>query len=242
MWHKKLGVGYGICSISQGRLFQFDRYRDKARLTCMKPETGDEVWRFEYSSVYDDMLGYDNGPRCCPVVDGDRVYTFGVEGMLYCVRVADGKEIWKVDTAKDFGVVQNFFGVGSTPLVEGDLLIVNVGGSPPDSPREVCSGRVFGKDSGIVAFDKRTGAVRYRISDELASYSSPVAATIDGRRVCFCLCRGGFWRSSRRREKSRFITLGDRRCWRASTPRTRSSSGTAFLSRSVTASAARCCG
>src|SRR5688572_21088615 len=44
VWHKKLGVGYGICSISQGRLFQFDRYRDKARLTCMKPDTGDEVW------------------------------------------------------------------------------------------------------------------------------------------------------------------------------------------------------
>ena len=148
MWHKKLGVSYGICSISQGRLFQFDRYRDKARLTCMKPETGDEVWRFEYSRVYEDMFGYDNGPRCCPVVDDDRVYTFGVEGMLYCVRVADGKEIWKVDTAKDFGVVQNFFGVGSTPLIEGDLLIVKVGGSPPDSPQEVRSGRVFGKDSG----------------------------------------------------------------------------------------------
>ena len=191
VWHKKLGVGYGICSISQGRLIQFDCYRDKARLTCMKPDTGDELWRFEYSSVYADMFGYDNGPRCCPVIDGDRVYTFGVEGMLYCVRAADGKEIWKVDTAKDFGVVQNFFGVGSTPLVEGDLLIVQVGGSPPDSPQEISSGRVFGKDSGIVAFDRRTGAVKYRISDELASYSSPVAATIDGRRLCFCLCRGG---------------------------------------------------
>jgi outer membrane protein assembly factor BamB len=191
VWHKKLGVSYGICSISKGRLFQFDRHRDKARLTCMKPDTGDELWQFEYPVRYEDLLGYDNGPRCCPVIDDDRVYIFGVEGMLHCVRVADGKEIWKVDTAKDFGVVQNFFGVGSTPLVEGDLLIVQIGGSPPDSPQEVYSGRVFGKDSGIVAFDKLTGKVKYKITDELASYSSPVAATINGRRLCFCLCRGG---------------------------------------------------
>jgi outer membrane protein assembly factor BamB len=191
VWHKKLGVSYGICSISQGRLFQFDRYRDKARLTCMKPDTGEEMWRYEYPVSYEDQLGYDNGPRCCPVIDEDRVYMFGVEGLLHCVRVADGKEVWKVDTAKNFGVVQNFFGVGSTPLVEGDLLIVQVGGSPPDSPQEVYSGRVFGKDSGMVAFDKRTGKVKYKITDELASYSSPVAATVNGRRLCFCLCRGG---------------------------------------------------
>ena len=64
--------------------------------------------------------------------------------MLQCVGVADGKPVWRVDTTKDFHVVKNFFGVGSTPLVWGDLLLVNVGGSPPGGPPDVyrANGRV----------------------------------------------------------------------------------------------------
>ena len=105
----------------------------------------------------------------------------------------DGQVIWKCDTAEQFGVIQNFFGVGSTPIVEGDLLIAVVGGSPPED-RRIPRGqldRVSGNGSGIVAFDKMTGHVRYQITDELAGYASPVTATIDGRRWCFAFCRGG---------------------------------------------------
>ena len=177
-------------SISQGRLFLFDRHGDQARLTCMKAETGDPLWKFEYPTTFKDPYNYSNGPRCCPVVDGDRVYVYGPEGMLHCVRVADGKMVWKVDTPADFDVIQNFFGVGSTPVVEGNLLIAQVGGSPKGSDRENFMG-LKGNGSGVVAFDKLTGKVRYKITDELASYSSPVLATINGRRWCFVLARGG---------------------------------------------------
>jgi outer membrane protein assembly factor BamB len=121
------------------------------------------------------------------------VYLFGVEGMLHCLRAVDGTPVWNVDTRAEFGVVQNFFGVGSTPVIEGDLLIVQVGGSPPESqlvPPGMLN-RVTGNGSGVVAFDKYTGEVRYKLSDELASYSGPTLATIDGRRWCFVLARGG---------------------------------------------------
>jgi outer membrane protein assembly factor BamB len=124
------------------------------------------------------------------VVDGDRVYIYGPKGILNCVRITDGEHLWRVDTFADFGVVANFFGVGSTPVIERDLLITQVGGSPPGSPH-ILTGRVKGKDSGIVAFDKYTGKVKYKITDELASYSSPVLATIDDRRWCFVFARGG---------------------------------------------------
>ena len=43
----------------------------------------------------------------------------------------------------------------------------------------------------LVAFRITDGAVKYRIGAELASYSSPVLATIDGRRWCFLFARGG---------------------------------------------------
>jgi outer membrane protein assembly factor BamB len=136
------------------------------------------------------MYGYSNGPRAVPVVDGDRVYTFGAGGRLRCHLVTDGSLVWEVDTASEFGVVQNFFGAGSVPVIEGDLLIAAIGGSPEGSPG-IQSGKVAGNGSGIVAFDKKTGEVRYSITDELASYSSPVITTIGDRRWGFHLARGG---------------------------------------------------
>jgi outer membrane protein assembly factor BamB len=126
-------------------------------------------------------------------VDEDRVYTFGVDGLLQCRGVLDGALIWSIETNPRFGVVQNFFGVGSTPIVHGNLLIVQIGGSDAASQR-VPPGQldlVEGNGSGIVAFDKFTGQVRYQLTDELASYSSPVPATIDGRAWCFVFARGG---------------------------------------------------
>jgi outer membrane protein assembly factor BamB len=121
------------------------------------------------------------------------VYTYSAEGILQCVGVADGAPVWRRDTMREFHVVKNFFGVGSTPLVWGDVLLVNVGGSPPDSPPDVysASGNVRSAGSAIVAFDKVTGEVRWKTGDDLASYASPVAATIGGRDVIFMFARGG---------------------------------------------------
>ena len=190
VWSMPLENSYGPASVSRGRLFIFDRHGDRAVLVCVQSETGKPLWEAGYRSEYEDFYNYQTGPRCSPVVDGGRVYVYGVEGILHCYRVTDGQLLWQLDTMSRFGVVQNFFGVGSTPVVEGDLLIVQVGGSPPGSPT-VHSGRVRGNGSGVVALDKFTGEVRYKISDELASYSSPVPATIQGRRWCFVFARGG---------------------------------------------------
>jgi outer membrane protein assembly factor BamB len=190
VWHKELGNGYGSPSISRGRLFVFDRVENQARLRCLHAETGEPLWKFEYPTEYVDSYGYSPGPRCCPVIDDDRVYLYGVEGMLYCLRVVDGKEVWKVDTKAEFHFRQNFFGVGSTPVIEGDLLIAQVGGSPEGSDKTPV-GEVKPDGSAVVAFDKRTGKVKYRVGDELASYSSPVLATVHGKRRCFVFARGG---------------------------------------------------
>jgi outer membrane protein assembly factor BamB len=193
VWQRPLRESYGIGAVSRGRYFQFDREGDDARLYALNAKTGEELWQFAYTTDYSDYYGYNGGPRCSPVVDGDLVYIYGPEGMLHCLRVADGSPVWKVDTVKDFGVVQNFFGVGSTPVIEGDLLIAVVGGSPPESHRlgPGALDRVGGNGSGIVAFDKNTGEVKYKITDELAGYAGPKLATINGRRWCFVFARGG---------------------------------------------------
>src|SRR5262249_13901652 len=130
VWSKEVGSGYSGPVVSRGKLFFFDRVRNRQRLRAFEAQTGKELWSFDYATDYRDQNGYNNGPPCCPVVEGDHVYAYGPEGMLYCLRVKDGKEVWKIDVMADFGVIKNFFGVGSTPVVEGDLLIVQVGGSP----------------------------------------------------------------------------------------------------------------
>ena len=190
LWQREVGEGYAAPSIADGRLFLFDRHDDTVRLSCLDAESGAELWRSEYPTEYEDMYGYSNGPRAAAVVDGERVYAFDAAGRLRCLQVDDGALVWEVDTQAKFGVVQNFFGAGSVPVVEGDLLIAGVGGSPAGSPG-IQSGEVVGNGSGIVAFDKFSGEVRYSVSDELASYSSPVMATLGGRRWGFHFARGG---------------------------------------------------
>lgn len=190
LWFRAVGEGYSAPSVADGRLFVFDRLDDTARLMAWDAATGEDLWTQGYATDYEDMFRYSGGPRTSPVVDDDRVYVFGVEGRLRAHRVTDGKLLWDVDTAERFGVVQNFFGVGSNPVVEGDLLIVHVGGSPPDSPR-ITSGNVQGNGTGIVAFDKHTGEVRYTLSDELASYATPRIVTLGDRRWGFVVTRGG---------------------------------------------------
>lgn len=191
LWQRKLGIGYAMPSIAGGKLFHFERVGRTARCVCLTADEGKELWTFDYPTDYRDKYNYNGGPRCCPVIDGDLVFLYGVEGMLHCLRATSGEVVWKLDTRSEFGVVQNFFGVGSTPIALGDLLIVQVGGSPPGSDQIADFTKVPSNGTGVVAFEKTTGKIRYRIGDELASYSSPVLATIDGRRWCFVFARGG---------------------------------------------------
>ena len=193
LWELAIDQGYCMPTISKGRLFLFDRVRNENRLRCLNSENAKEIWTFKYPTDFTDMLGYSGGPRCSPTIDHDRVYVVGGEGVMHCLNVTTGKVIWKVDTTKKFGVVKNFFGVGCTPIIEGDLLIMQIGGSPPGEGPDVYSvaGKVKANGTGIVAFNKRTGKVVYKITNELASYASPTLTTIKGRRWCFMLCRSG---------------------------------------------------
>ena len=112
-----IGTGYAAPAICDGRLFHFARVEGQRTARRASMPRRAPQWKCDYPTDFEDMLGYNNGPRATPVVDGPNVYTYGAEGVLQCVRVADGQMVWRIDTMKDFGVVKNFFGVGSTPLV-----------------------------------------------------------------------------------------------------------------------------
>ena len=130
VWSKPTGIGYGNGVTSKGRWFQFDRFGDVERLSCYRAETGETLWAWDSQVEYRDPYGYNNGPRCSPVVDGDYVYTYGVAGRLSCVRIIDGQSVWSRDINTEYRVVPNFFGVGASPVIYGDFILAMVGGSP----------------------------------------------------------------------------------------------------------------
>jgi outer membrane protein assembly factor BamB len=74
---------------------------------------------------------------------------------------------------KKFSVPKGYFGASGTPLVEAGRVIANIGGDK----------------AGLVAFDAKTGRVVWTATDDDASYSSGVAATIGGRRSAVFLTR-----------------------------------------------------
>jgi outer membrane protein assembly factor BamB len=190
VWSDEVGLGFAPPVVAGGRVFVFDRVDDEARLRAFDAASGERLWDARYPTDYVDYYQYSPGPRAAPVVAGERVCAHGVEGRLRCHRTGDGELLWELDTSERFHVVKNFFGVGSAPIVHGELLIVPVGGSPPDSPK-IHSGDVRGDGSGLVAFDVASGEVRWQASDELASYSSPVIAEVGEREHGLAFLRGG---------------------------------------------------
>ncbi len=200
IWEKKVGAGYSAPSIREGQLVLHHRLGGEEVIESFNATNGKPAWRHGYPSAFTDPYGYNNGPRCTPLLTSNRCFTFGAEGKLVCLDRLTGKLIWQRDTSRDWNVPEAFFGVGSTPLLEGDKLIVMVGGQP---------------NSGVVALDANTGKTmwenvgqtnwqgvpmlgwpgdrtyRWTGVEKSASYSSPIAATIHGRRHLFCVMRQG---------------------------------------------------
>ncbi|HTM52209.1 MAG TPA: PQQ-binding-like beta-propeller repeat protein [Bryobacteraceae bacterium] len=176
VWEKDVGQGFSAPVVSQGRLILFHRLGDREAVEALDAATGRPVWKFDYPTGYRDDFGFDEGPRAAPAIAGGRVYTFGAEGALHCLDFQTGKKIWSVDTHAKFQVRKGYFGAACSPLVDEGRVLMNIGGA----------------GAGVVAFDAATGAVLWKATDQEASYSSPVAATIQGVRHVFFFTRAGF--------------------------------------------------
>ena len=176
VWEFAKGTGYASPSIAGGRLVFLHRLVDEEIVECLHPETGSSQWQFRYATEFEDRYGYNNGPRSSPVIDGERVYTLGAEGKLHCLNLLSGTLLWKRDLRAEYRVRQDFFGTASTPLVDGRLLIINVGA--PGGPT-------------VVGLDKTTGREVWRAGTEWGpGYASPVPAVVHGKRRVFVFAGG----------------------------------------------------
>jgi outer membrane protein assembly factor BamB len=200
LWEKKIGTGYSAPSVRGNRLVFHHRIGSEEVVEALEPDSGKPIWRYAYPSSFVDPYGYNNGPRSSPLLTTNLCFTFGAEGKLLCLELATGKKVWERDTARDWNIPEAFFGVGSTPILEGNLLIVMIGGQP---------------NSGVVALNAQTGKTVWESVGEKnwqgqpmlgwpgerkvtwqkywkqASYATPVATTIHGQRHILCLMRQG---------------------------------------------------
>ena len=194
-WTLPIGEGYAIGSVSDGKYFHFDVTKgdkgNEARLRCVDLDTAEVVWTFAAPSSYKDLYGFDAGPRTSPLIHDGRVYLYGAEGTLWCLDIKTGDPIWEIGTLERFGVIQNFFGVSSSPIVHEDLLIVMVGGSPVES-KAIAPGKlnlVKPNGSAIIALNRKTGEEVYRMGDDLASYTSLRLVDMHGQKVALAWMR-----------------------------------------------------
>jgi hypothetical protein len=167
LWQRQAGGGLSAPSISQGRLVYTERLENRYRIVCLEAATGAECWVADGPAAYTDALGYDDGPRSTPAIHNGLVYCYSAEGTLHCLQLSDGQPVWSCDTAAEYDVKPNLYGVGSSPVVFDNLLLVVVGGSM--SHEDTAQAPV---QAGIVAFDLRTGAEVYRVAGGRASYAS----------------------------------------------------------------------
>ena len=128
VWRKPVGQGFAGPVVAGDRLILFHRVGNEEVVEALDARSGNPLWRFAYPTTYRDDFGFDEGPRAVPVVAQNRVYTFGAEGQLHALDLADGKRVWSVDTARRFGVPKGFFGAAGSPLVEDGRVIANIGG------------------------------------------------------------------------------------------------------------------
>lgn len=160
LWTTPLGIGFGGPAVSGGRIYLLDR--DDAvgdKLRCLDLATGKELWSFAYSAPG----RYDHpGSRSTPAVDGDRVYTAGPLGDVYCVNTKTQKPVWNKNVWRDFGggakVPAGFggggdrasslpiWGITQNPLIYRDLVIL-----ASQTPQ-----------AGVVAYDKLTGELKWK--------------------------------------------------------------------------------
>ena len=182
VWEMPLGSGMGGPAIFGGRIVVFHRLGEKETVECRDAATGKPRWKFDYEAPYQPRYGGGSGPRTSPVIADGRVFVFGVSARLHCLDLASGKVIWQHDCAREFSMRPAFFGYGSTPLVMGNRVVVQLGGM------------VGGKPVNSVAFDVATGKLLWTAAHEWgAGYASSVPANLHGRE-CVLVFAGGMSR------------------------------------------------
>ena len=168
-WRAPVGPGYSGVVVARGRVYVSDcRLKPESveRVLCFDEATGRLLWNYSYPCNYEGLF-YGTEPYATPIVDEGKVYECGPKGHIHCLNAETGAVIWEKDRAREYNAVLPQCGCNSSPLIEGDLLLVMGGGRP---------------DGCVMAFNKDTGREIWSALKERPGGSSPVAIEAGGKR------------------------------------------------------------
>jgi outer membrane protein assembly factor BamB len=182
LWKIDAGPGQSSPVLEDGKLIFMDGKDGQETAHCLDAATGKTIWTVAIAPMVEFQNAYGEGPRCTPLIDGDRVYVQSCSGEFRCLTLADGKILWKVSFGSDYGVpflgnksnspeanqtASRRHGNNGSAVVDGDRIFVPVG-----SP----------KDGTLIAFDKKTGKELWHAGEDNTAYSSVMVATLAGVR------------------------------------------------------------
>jgi outer membrane protein assembly factor BamB len=166
LWKQPVGGGYASFTVGEGRAYTIEQRRDQEATTAYDVETGRELWAFSYPALFDEVLG-GPGPRATPVYADGLVYSLGANGDLYCLSASTGKAKWSKNILADNQAKNIHWAMAGSPLIVDEKVIVTPGGTNGKS---------------IVAYHRVTGALIWTSLNDRAGYTSPVVATLAGRK------------------------------------------------------------
>ena len=169
MWKKPVGGGRASFAVAGGRAFTIEQRKNEEVVAAYDVQTGRELWanawRERFNSKLMGLWGGGEGPRSTPTWHDGLVYALGARGELRCLDAASGKLVWRTNILSDAGATNLTWGMAGSPLVAGDAVIVQPGGS---------------KGRSVAAYDRRTGKRLWTALDDKTAYASPMQVTILG--------------------------------------------------------------
>jgi enterochelin esterase-like enzyme/outer membrane protein assembly factor BamB len=166
VWKKKLGSAYSSISIADGRAFTMFSDSTFDYLIAFDAKSGEELWRHRIDSTYIGHDGSHNGPNSTPLVEGDKVHGLGRKGQLFALEAKSGRMLWETHLVKDHHALEPFHGFTTSPIVQGDVLVVETGGT---------------KTNAISGFDKNSGKLLWSAGTDTVNYQSPIFMPIAGQ-------------------------------------------------------------
>ncbi len=164
IWKSKIGPGWSSFVVAGNVLFTQEQRGDNEVVICLDANTGEMKWDYLYPSRFWEAIA-GAGPRATPTLAASGLFALGADGILVALDPNSGAELWKHDLRDDANRKPPMWGFSSSPLVEGGLVIVHAGGA---------------NELGILAYDEKTGDLKWSVKSGDHSYSSPQLATFEG--------------------------------------------------------------
>jgi len=159
LWAGNVGRGAANVVIADGKLYAIGNRNEADSVYCIDAESGKQQWSRSYPCPLDTRQ-FTGGPAATPTLDGDHLYTLSHQGHLYCWDVSNGgKVVWSTHVVRKLKGQRPQWGYAGSPLVEGDMLVLDIGGV----------------GTSTVALNKKTGRIVWRAGSDGAGYATPVA-------------------------------------------------------------------